>query len=151
MRELLFRGKRADNGKWVMGHNIIVTNGGAGAAYIAQAGTELEMHIDSIGNMGQLNAEIPLIDRETVGEYTGMADKAGNRVFDGDILRFTESETETYNCVVEWVHGGWGIFECDGEKPTFDLLDAFFLRNAEVIGNKFDNPELLGVNQYGAN
>lgn len=136
MRDYIFRGKTVPNpptgeteSKWVYGD------------YITSFWDKPAIKTEPTHNNGKTYC----VDRDTVGQYTGLQDRAGNRVFDGDILKFTESETESYNCVVEWVHGGWGIFECDGEKTTFDLLDAFFLRNAEVIGNKFDNPELLGV------
>ena len=112
MREILFRGKRADNGEWVEGdllHPDIYGNG-----YSVEDFTKGKNNCFDV---------IP----ETVGQYTGLTDKSGKKIFEGDIL---SSE--------------WGY---KGEVGLFSIGYAFikclFNEDCEIIGNIHDNPELL--------
>lgn len=129
MREILFRGKHMHvcpenkhlDGTWVEG-------------YLAD-----ENHI----NDGKCEF---LIDPETICQYTGLTDKNGKKIWEGDILeghlddKFPEDVTREK---VIWHESGWKT-----EEPGCvdkEYLDEFDAENFEVVGNVFDNPELLEV------
>ena len=125
MREILFRGKRLDNGEWVKGYYIKAThhwhNNGIHEDWIA---------VDTIQNGGWCNvrgkyAVIP----ETVGQYTGLTDKNGKKIFEGDIVIHPSG-----TFVVKFLQGSF----------CFGLNDLYPKHTrSEVIGNIHDNPELL--------
>lgn len=92
------------------------------------------------------NAYVSLIEviPETVGQYTGLNDKNGNKIFEGDTLKFINSDNETsyYDVVYSetdcrWIIRQNGIYE--------DVLDKFVERYMTVVGNIYDNPKLLEV------
>ena len=130
MREILFRGKRADNGEWVEGCGIIATENWVSIFTV----------IDDIDeNSSEVN-EIEILP-ETVGQYTGLTDKNGKKIFEGDILKgcYDEDNPEEYTVVVVFWDNGWHIQQ-DNRIP--DPLEEYDGRICEVIGNIHDNPEL---------
>lgn len=136
MREILFRGKREDNGEWVEGFYACVLD----SHYIITG------RFDSLTN-GIINSEAYKVDPETVGQFTGLTDKNGRKIFEGDILDFfsddnlREPDEHSYYAV-RW--HGTGLVVMDRHSCT-DSLDEFFCERCEVIGNIHDNPELLEV------
>lgn len=127
MREILFRGKRVDNGEW------------AESTY-------------PLGTMSSGTVTHDF-DPSTVGQYTGLTDKNGVKIFEGDIVRYIYEPGEGFwnanqLSVVVWEHTG---FKLDGIIGTnkFALLQGWLVsvpcdKNFfEVIGNIHDNPELL--------
>jgi hypothetical protein len=79
------------------------------------------------------------VDPETVGEWTGLTDKNGKRIFEGDIVRlYLRDCTEV--CLIKWsdMSARFGVISNDGGFYGIDITDEF-----EVIGNIHDNPELL--------
>jgi uncharacterized phage protein (TIGR01671 family) len=130
MREILFRGKSKGNGKWVEG-NLLTDKGGN--TFIALI---LEPERNSI-----LEPVIP----ETVGQYTGLKDKEGNRIFEGDVVNchFEIDGCDTRDdslCCVVFVAGYWGLDNGVDRFPNA-LYDIGF--ELLIIGNIHDNPELL--------
>ena len=122
MREILFRGKRADNGEWVYGSLITERN--------MFDGNLMTMHIQDIEEPYDDN----LIDDETVGQFTGLTDKNGVKVFEGDIVRIFDGEY----CSV--------VIKYSNEQGSFTVDDTslhYWVSDIEVIGNVHDNPELL--------
>lgn len=137
MREYLFRGKRKDNGEWVegyLGQDTIIGNGKTWLGYVVKPIPQKLWDCDWFE-----------IDPATVGQYTGLKDKNGNRIFEGDIVRF---EYTGKNLGVEGVETV--IFECGkfgvkwGWHKDFVCLDGFANTTKEIIGNIHDNPELIG-------
>lgn len=126
MREILFRGKRKSNGEWVYGNYC-------GAEYLTNEGIEhLIIEVPRSGSSAQ-------VILETVGQYTGLTDKNGKKIFEGDILSYIE-KIETRSKGKETLKG---IYEVKFEYCGFSPLDCLACNHLEIIGNIHDNPELL--------
>lgn len=123
MREILFRGKRANNGEWVEGSLICYADG---CTFICVQGENM----DFLAKF----AVIP----ETVGQYTGLTDKTGKKIFEGDIVKAYNTLGEDDGIgVVHWsdLFVAWHMADC---KCMYSSEIASY----EVIGNIHDNPEL---------
>ncbi len=123
MREILFRGKRIDNGEWVEG-NLFIPDSDSRPIQIL-CGTDIV----------RIACEI---DTETVGQYTGLTDKNGKKVFEGDIVR-----NKNTNYVVKYFDQ-FMKFAPTNDKCVFTVFSIY---RSEVIGNVYDNPELLKENE----
>ena len=120
MREIKFRGKRLNDGEWVEGNFVkgCIDN----FAYIVEFGNK-----DLCRNYVEV---IP----ETVGQYTGFDDKNGKKVFEGDILK----------AEIWWEQGGcYPHTETCFTEATFPNMYKNHFEKFEVVGNIYDNPELL--------
>lgn len=126
MREILFRGKRVDNGEWVYGYYCPVVRGKFPATPCI------------VPDCDGVWEGVPIIP-ETVGQYTGLKDKNGNKIFEGDILR----NNITREChVVRYDSNG----DFAGAYTFHNLsLCDWNLRSFSIAGNIHDNPELLEV------
>ena len=97
MRDILFRGKRIDNGEWIYGWYYQKQNP------LTRDGRPIKHYISDLPPFG---AEI---DSETVGRYTGLKDKNGKLIFEGDILQIIG-----YGEVIEHCSIGYGIYDSFG-------------------------------------
>lgn len=135
MHEIIFRGKRKDNGEWVYGDLYHDWN---------RLYTKPDIKIAN--NMGKF----PVIP-ETVGQYTGLTDKNGKKIFDGDIIRHyndvrNPENFDTYiiqhdegrSRFVGYLHKNWSAQLCCLLFLYSDLRDKY-----EIISNIHDNPVLL--------
>lgn len=144
MRENLFRGKKC-NGEWTYGYYVqadyswhdygkhkewIVCSACANGGWFA---------------LQEKHAVIP----ETIGQYTGLTDKNGKKIFEGDICEVTvftcEGEDKHFLCEVCFEYSSF-IFR-DLKRSGLEILfsDIYdFKTDVEVIGNVYDNPELIG-------
>lgn len=127
MREILFRGKRVDNGEWTEGDLIQSRD----KTYIHPKANSFRVSETGLSKLIVLREVYP----ETVGEYTGLTDKNGKKIFEGDFIRS---------------NSGRGYIEYYPNDCAFDVVDdhGFLwliseMSNIEVIGNIHDNPELL--------
>lgn len=155
MREIKFRGKRLDNGKWATGD---LSHGKNGKLYICNIAKAFKSYIE--------------VDPDTIGQYTGNRDTTGREIYEGDILRRdwsyrtdpeydNEGATTGYRyerdghiiapvafspCYGFHTKGGYSVMHnpAPGEPSlvicTINKLKA---RKSTVIGNVYDNPELL--------
>lgn len=128
MREILFRGKRVDNGEWVVGDSLVHSMYKKGDVCI---GVIEGLAIYSV---------IP----ESVSEFTGLTDKNGKKIFEGDIVTndYCLEKDKTKNSIIEY--GKWNCSCCNG---VFGWVSNGFVdfrdEDVIVIGNIHDNPELL--------
>ena len=138
MREILFRGKRTDNGEWVEGYYTKQSNHACFAHELKyQHFIFKDVCLDF--NLGGLQ-EFEIIP-ETVGQYTGLTDKNGVRIFEGDIV---ERVSDGERAVISWLkYSACFGLSFDGWCCGFDNYDDNLPSNFEVIGNIHDKPELL--------
>lgn len=149
MREILFQGKRIDNGEWVYGSLVLWNDG------------DTEICITSSEEHGE--QEKATVCPETVGQYTGMDDKNGKKIFEGDIVQDGDLDLRLMSDKREGTRTGRGVVKygihevpsddpfCWGEAIGF-YIDGETLYptparyhqcDIEVIGNIHDNPELM--------
>ena len=131
MREIKFRGKRIDTVEWVYGD--LIENQGRYYIYYATSDTTLENEDDTIIVLAEE------VDPDTVGQYTGLKDRNGQDVYEGDLLRTPEGNI----MIAEWVGSGI-VTRC--MTPTYDGMmntNRYAYPVSEVIGNIHDNPKLL--------
>ena len=118
MRDILFRGKTKD-GKWVEGDFVRIKDGDIVTPYIYYHGEVIE---------------------KTVGQFTGLTDKNGKKIFEGDIVKYDNGLFEVAYYpphMAYYFHGLHGRGGVNGfTRKSNDI---------EVIGNIYDNPELLEV------
>jgi hypothetical protein len=112
-REIKFRGKRLDNGKWVYG--LIM--------------------LQEFGNPKYAGISGRAIDPATIGQYTGLEDKNGNEIYEGDIIDIGDELVK-----VVWNECGFA-YRGDGYISD-QLADVHYI--SDVIGNIHDDLELLG-------
>ena len=144
MREILFRGKWLGNGEWVEGYYCKISE----TTYAFAEDYErnpipvhhyiLQEVMTDWGLPNRFNQYE--IDSETLCQYTGLTDKNGNRIWENDIVRIENSMDEGIGNI-EFYGGIWYV---DGE-PSNSLYDIVEYDDAdiEVIGNVFDNPEMM--------
>ena len=152
MREILFRGKRTDNGTWTCGYLFCIWE----RKYLCWGTT------NNVPNMKEV---LP----ETVCQFTGLYDKNGRKIFEGDILQCNNNPID----LVKVVYGNFGVIDVETETavdnvigwhyeviPTDKLskvepfclpmpITEFYINRCTmvVIGNICDNPELMKVNK----
>lgn len=149
MREILFRGKRKDNGAWVEATSILSARDGKAKDFYIGAKGDMDLYADTDYNLHGIALSdrvlYYLVDPETVGQYTGLTDKNGKKIFEGDILRWVGPDGEGGKVYVEYAEGVFGFLsvECPNTPPVLfaDFEDGN--QTLEVIGNIHDNPELL--------
>ena len=138
-REIKFRGKRIDNGEWVFGSLIALTTG----YYIVPTDTYYNTADIDLGEKTTINAlwehnDFYKVIPETVGQYIETIN--GHEIYHHDIVKaykYGDKETKPFIYEITYRNGTWWF----GNWTWVEFLQTF--RYVEVIGNIYDNPELL--------
>ena len=151
MREILFRGKQTDNGEWI--------EGAYSPFHLNFGEREEKPHIIIISDDEDIDGLWCEVIPETVGQYTGLTDKNGVRIFEGDIVRATIERAE--RCQSPRIENGVIGYDCigmiglilykdkNGENVWSDFFNELSLSGLiedyyfEIIGNIHDNPDIL--------
>ena len=131
MREILFKAKRIDNGEWVEGCLVIDHSRSNLFEYRMQP-------VES----GALYA--PPINPETLCRFTGLCDKNGKRIWENDIVEAWSQGSRAIGAVKQRVDGLWIMSPAWQNHEFWELKpNSNGETTVEVLGNAFDNPELL--------
>ena len=130
MREILFRGKRRDNGEWVEGDLL---------QYSTMTVIQVKEQVDLLTRL-----EAFPVDPETVSQYIGSKDDKGRRIFEGDIVL---SDDLVYGegglFQIQW-NENWHGWDANRVGAKDDIYTIGELGDTEIVGNRWDTPNLLG-------
>ncbi len=144
MREIKFRGKRIDNGEWVYGNLVKYPKT---ENWVPQS--EIWFFDDEGGG-----EHYYIVNPTTVGQFTGLKDKSGQEIYEGDICKYWMDSVWKYGYVL-WDQGGFALKVFRMEEKIVDVVFKFqafipvpddgeiMTDQFEVVGNIYDNPELL--------
>ena len=131
MREIVFRGKRAKDGKWV-----------DGSLFSSMTGQKfIRWEVEDDGAIEEIVQYE--VNPETIGQFTGLTDKNGKRVFEGDILQWVDEDNTCEGAKLIFIVKFDGEYEGFFGEGESDNIEPWQFRNHEVIGNIHDKPELL--------
>lgn len=128
-RKIKFRGKRVNGGEWV--DSMTISNG------------TIKRKMYNVFFEVQPDKCVGVIP-ETVGQFTGKIDKNGKEIYEKDIVRVYAKEG-SFDIVVKWNNDSMAFMACyvDGNQSPFSWFTYYMTYELEVIGNIFDNKELL--------
>ena len=149
MREILYKAKRLDNGEWYEGASLVLFYGTPenkekgiyGTAYFVRRGSSAYSGLADESGTKYHAVELVPVDPLTIGQFTGLTDKNGKKIFEGDVVK-TESWGicivgfgEHQTCEPDYYSSSaYGWFLKSQKDETFTILDK-----CEVIGNIHDN------------
>ena len=147
-REILFRGKRVDNGEWAYGRGLLQCKDELGNEIVAIF-TDIVKSEKYIKKEGRYTLYYEPVKAETLGQYTGLKDKNGKKIFEGDILEYIGKRKDNMNKVYRrkavFHEGMFALLS--KELQIYSALNCHCMEDGRstwrVIGNIHDNPELI--------
>jgi uncharacterized phage protein (TIGR01671 family) len=152
MSEILFRGKRVDNGEWVYGdlfQGVSPHDRQPYSIILTDEKYDAEGHLPKDIALGFHSDEVFIVDANSVGQFTGLTGKNGKEIYEGDILVWGESDNKSLPLIVNFKHGAFGYkysedwFHSFAGNTNFSFNPFNTDIRFEIIGNIHDNPELL--------
>ena len=128
MREIKFRAKRTDNGAWVYGD----------LQHVQRINTKEEAEQSGRHSEPAVRIANYDVDEQTIGQYTGLKDKNGREIYEGDILCYRDAKFQTH---IVYHNGGFYFSHFGG--TTFTAIGDHEINKFAVVGNIHDNPQLL--------
>ena len=147
-REIIFRGKRIDNDEWVYGRGLQQCKDELGNEIVAIF-TDVVKSENYIKKEGRYTLNYVPVKVETLGQYTGLKDRNGKKIFEGDILEYIGKRKDNMNKVyrrkVVFHEGMFALLS--KELPAYSALNYHCMKDGRsawrVIGNVHDTPELI--------
>ena len=141
-RKIKFRGKRIDNGEWVYGNLFFDFD--CTDKYAPFINWKCASYLGGIGEEE--------IEEEAVGQYTGLDDKNGKEIYEGDIGLLDCYDYEEplfsgeFKVIYDVEKGMWLLVDLENKDRdfTFGEIKGYYKAEIEVIGNIYENSELLG-------
>lgn len=151
MREIKFRGKNLNTKEWVYG-DLLQWNDGE---------TAIGVHgqfIDDGYHFNEYYDKTPYVDETTVGQYTGLKDKSEKEIYEGDIISVNGKYPKLIRYIDEWASyclANLTDLDCDLKTRYWQQVSPCwwtdYKREIKVIGNVYDNPELLKGGNHESN
>ena len=139
-REIIFRGKRVDNGEWAYGRGLLQCKDELGNEIVAIF-EDIVKSEKYIKKEGRYTLYYEPVKAETLGQYTGLKDKNGKKIFEGDVVIIGEK----LKAKVIYYDGAFRM-QSEFSPTPIDTTDMGYMMrefSVRVIGNIHDNPELI--------
>jgi len=147
-REILFRGKSLESGDWEFGYVFDDDSTESTRFFVGRL--VIQDYIGPCDGRYIVDYAFDEVNPSTIGQYTGLTDKNGKKIFEGDVLVFIDPDTQEFDnnerFVVRWVEcQARYFFEVfnKGCPMGFEEILKSDSQDYEIIGNIYDNPELL--------
>ena len=146
MREILFRGKSIKTNQWIYGGFHIWEKRQVCALSNDSLKDDEISYVITVNSFADWNMPRTMqaveVIADTVGQYTGLTDRNGNKIFEGDIVNIL-TENEEIGVIV-YEDGG---FIVHADKFSIDFINNINGTDVEVLGNKYDNPKLMEIQE----